>query len=310
MAIKSPAPHPFTLRQLQYAVAVADTSSFRRAAERCRVSQPSLSAQIAAMEGAIGVRLFERTARRVLLTQAGRELIERARRVLADADDLAAVAAGARDPLASVMRIGVIPTIAPYLLPEVTPAVRQAFPKLVPVWVEEKTGTLVRRLGEGSLDAAILAMEADLGPVESAVLAVDEFVLAAAVDHPVGRTDAPALPDELREVSVLLLEDGHCLRDQTLSFCARADARELEFRATSLTTLVQMVTGGVGVTLLPRLAVPAETRRAQLRIRPFVDPAPHRTVALVWRPRSPAAQALRRLAVVLHDAWPSGRESA
>jgi LysR family hydrogen peroxide-inducible transcriptional activator len=297
-------PHAFTLRQLQYALAVAETLSFRRAAERCRVAQPSLSTQIAQLESAIGVRLFERDRRRVLVTAAGEALLARARRVLVEADDLAAAARAAGDPLAGTLRVGVIPTVSPYLLPRAAPALRAAYPRLAITWVEDKTEELVRRLDAGALDAALLALEAELGDVEHAEIARDPFVLATPRDHPLGARSGPASAAELRGADVLLLDDGHCLRAQALDVCARARAHELEFRATSLPTLVQMVAGGAGVTLLPELALAAETRRGDLRLRPFAAPVPHRTIALVWRRRSPLAPALQRLARTVREAYP------
>lgn len=306
MAISNLAPHPFSLRQLQYAIAVAESLSFRRAAERCRVSQPSLSAQIAELEGAIGVRLFERDRRRVLVTAAGKEILKRARRLLIEADDLAGAARRAGDPLAGTLRIGVIPTISPYLLPSTTPALRAAYPHLTTVWVEDKTETLVRALEDGALDAALLALEAEIGDVEHQVVAVDPFVLATRPDDPLGAKSSPARPSELRRAQVLLLDDGHCFRDQALAFCSGARAQELEFRATSLTTLTQMVAGGAGVTLLPQLAVPTEAQRGRLHVRAFASPVPHRTIALVWRKRSPLADALRRVANTIQTAYPGG----
>ena len=297
-------PLPFSLRQLQYAAAVADTLSFRRAAEQCRVSQPSLSAQLAGLERALGVRLFERDRRRVLPTAAGRDLLERARRLLVEAGDLAEAARRAGDPLAGVLRIGVIPTVSPYLLPSVSSKLRAGYPRLSLVWVEDKTGALVRALDDGALDAALVALEADVGDVEREVIGRDPFVLAAAPEDPLGAKGAPASARDLRGARVLVLDDGHCFRDQVLAFCADTKAREAEFRATSLSTLVQMVAAGMGVTLLPELAVPAEARRADLRIRRFTEPAPFRTLALVWRKRSPLGPALRQLAATIRGAYP------
>lgn len=300
-------PHPFSLRQLQYAVAVADTLSFRKAAERCHVSQPSLSAQLAQLEEALGVRLFERDRRHVLLTAPGRELVERARRVIVDADDLVEVARRAGDPLAGTLRIGVIPTVSPYLLPSITPAFRKQYPRLTVLWVEDKTDVLVRKLDEGALDAALLALEADIGDVEREVVARDPFVLVTPSHHPLGAKTGPAKPNELRHASVLLLDDGHCFRDQALAICARSKADELEFRATSLPTLAQMVASGAGVTLLPSLAVPTEAKRANLRVRPFTQPEPGRTIALVWRKRSPLGTALRQIGTTIKNAYPARR---
>jgi LysR family transcriptional regulator, hydrogen peroxide-inducible genes activator len=298
---------PFSLRQLQYAVAVADQLSFRRAAERCHVSQPALSAQLAQLESALGLRLFERDRRRVRPTGAGRVLVERARALLTEAGDLAAEARQAADPMAGTLRLGVIPTVSPYLLPSVAPALRREYPALTVAWVEEKTPVLVRRLQAGELDAALMALEADVGDLDHEVIARDPFVLATPAGHPLAREAGPASRREMRDAPVLLLDDGHCFREQALAFCAKARAREMEFRATSLTTLGQMVASGLGVTLLPRLAVPTEAGPGRgLEVRPFADPAPHRTIALLWRRRSPLAPALRRLAASLRRAYPGG----
>ena len=297
-------PFPFTLRQLQYVVSLAETLSFRQAAERCRVSQPALSAQISELEEALGVLLFERDRRRVLVTPAGARLLTRATQLLVAAEDLLADAKQVGDPLAGSLRIGVIPTISPYLLPSITPPLREDFPRLTIMWVEEKTSTLVHSLENGGLDAALLALEADIGDVEREIIARDDFLLATPVDHPLGAKAAAASAKELSGASVLLLEDGHCFRDQALAFCTGAKARELEFRATSLSTLAQMVAGGAGVTLLPRLAVPTETRRAELKIRPLAAPTPDRTIGLVWRRGSPLGAALSQLAATMRRVYP------
>ena len=296
------APHPYTLRQLQYAVAVADTLSFRRAAEQCRVAQPSLSAQLAQLEAALGVRLFERDRRGVLLTEPGAALLARARKLLVDADELASAAAVAGDPLASTLRFGVIPTVAPYLLPVIAPALRVQFEKLSVQWTEDKTEPLVRALHEGALDAVLLALEAPLGPVAHGPVWVDPFVLAARAGEAIGRTRAPLDRSALRDVPVLLLDDGHCLREQALSYCARARVREREFRATSLATLAQMVASGEGVTLLPSIAIDAEVARAGLAVRRFCAPEPSRTIVLAWRERTAIGPALAKVARAMHAA--------
>lgn len=298
------APHPASLRQLQYAVAVADTRSFRRAAERCGVSQPSLSAQLAQLEGALGVRLFERDRRRVLPTPAGEGLIERARRVLVDADDLVDAARRSSDPLAGTLAIGVIPTVSPYLLPAAASAIRRAHPRLGIRWLEDKTESLARELHAGRLDAALLALEADLGgPLQRDVIGRDRFVLATPRAHPLAKRTRPARLDELRGATLLLLDDGHCLRDQALAVCAGARTEELAFRATSLPTLAQMVSAGAGVTLLPRMAIATEGRRADLAVRPLADDRAFRTLALVWRPSSPLGPALRKLAATIRASY-------
>jgi LysR family hydrogen peroxide-inducible transcriptional activator len=295
------APHPFTTRQLQYAVAVADARSFRRAAALCGVSQPSLSAQLAQLEEALGVRLFERDRRRVLVTQAGEDLIARARRLLVETDDLSDSARRLGDPLAATLRLGVIPTISPYLLPELVPALRRAQPRLVVRWTEDKTSALVRAVREGTLEGAVLALEVDLGDLEREALARDPFVLAVPRAHALAKPAGPADLAELEGVSVLLLDDGHCLRDQALSVCAKAATQEMDFRATSLSTLAQMVAAGVGITLLPQLAVATESRHAALAIRPLADAGAYRTLGLVWRRTSPLGPALRQIGAVIRD---------
>jgi LysR family hydrogen peroxide-inducible transcriptional activator len=250
-------PHPFTLRQLQYAAAVADLRSFRRAAERCHVSQPSLSAQVIHLEEALGVRLFERGSRRVLVTAAGEAVLSRVRRLLLEAEDLADSVRQLGDPLSGTLRLGVIPTISPYLLPEVVPGLRARHPGLSAVWVEDKTENLLESLREGRLDGALLALEAPIGEVEKEVVCEDPFVLAAPPGHPLVQSSIPATPQELRGAGFLLLDDGHCFRDQALAYCASARGRELDFRATSLATLAQMVAGGAGVTCRLRTGVPS-----------------------------------------------------
>ena len=301
-----PTPHPFTLRQLQYAVAVGEERSFRRAAERCHVAQPSLSAQVAQLEEALGARLFERGPRQVLVTAAGRELLARAALLLVAADDLTQAAGRAADPFAGTLRVGILPTLSPYLLPSVAPAIRARFPALTIAWREDKTERLVEALGAGELDAALLALEADIGSLAHEVIAVDPFVLAMPPSHPLAKGEGPVTTAELRREEVLLLDDGHCFRTQALEVCTVARARETELRATSLSTLVQMVAAGVGVTLLPALAVPTEGPRAGLRVRPLATRGAHRTIALAWRPSSPLDAALREIAAVVRAAYPGG----
>lgn len=294
-------PHPFSLRQLQYAQAVAQELSFRKAAERCHVSQPALSSQLAELEQALGVRLFERDKKRVLVTSAGRDLLTRAARALLEADGLLESARRAADPLSGTLRLGVIPTISPYLLPELTPRLRQKLPRLAITWREEKTERVVELLERGELEGAIVALEAELGDVERELIAKDPFVLVTPAGHPLSRRGAAAAI-ELRDQSVLLLDDGHCFREQALTFCAKAKAHELAFRATSLSTLVQMVAGGAGVTLLPSLAVPTETQRAKLGVRRFATP-PERTLALIYRASCPVKPALSRVAALAKESY-------
>jgi LysR family hydrogen peroxide-inducible transcriptional activator len=298
------APLAFTLRQLQYLVAVADTLSFRKAAEQCHVSQPSLSAQLAELESALGVRMFERDRRRVLLTSAGQDLLERARRILSEASDLREAARRVGDPFSASMRIGIIPTISPYLLPRISPVLRREFPRMKIHWVEEKTSVLIAALNQGALDAALLALEAEIGKVEQSVIATDPFVLVTPRNHPLGMKKSDASAEELHDVGVLLLDEGHCFREQALTFCSKSKAQELEFRATSLSTLAQMVASGVGVTLLPELSIATEGKRADLKIRKFLKPSPHRTIGLIWRKGSSLADALQKVAYSIRHAYP------
>jgi LysR family hydrogen peroxide-inducible transcriptional activator len=302
------APMPVSLRQLQYIVAVADLGGFRRAADACHVSQPSLSAQVAHAEQALGVCLFERNRRRVRVSAAGVPLVARARAVLVAAGDLRELGRQLADPFNGTLRIGVIPTISPYLLPEIAPALARVYPRLTIVWREDRTRGLVHQVNEGTIDVAILALEADLGPLDHAVLVRDPFLLAASPGHPLAATTRRARLDDLEGASVLLLDDGHCLRDQALQLCARTGAREAGFRATSLATLVQMASAGRGVTLLPSIALPVENRRGQLVVRPFAPPGPGRTIALAWRRGSALAPSFRRLAESIRETLGKARD--
>jgi LysR family transcriptional regulator, hydrogen peroxide-inducible genes activator len=288
-------PPDWSLRQLQYALAVEETGGFRRAAERCLVSQPALSSQLALLEEALGARIFERGSRRILVTASGRILLEQARRVLIAAEELTSAAARLGDPLTASLRVGVIPTLSPYLVPELVGPLRVAFPSLQIIWHEAHTKELRALLESGDLDAAVVALESDLGEVDTEALGQDAFLLAVPPEHPLAARSAAVRLDDLLGETVLLLEDGHCLRDQTLRFCGDKMAAESGVRATSLSTLAQMVAGGAGATVLPRLALASENRHGRLVIRPFTE-APFRTVGLVWRGRSPLRAALRRLA--------------
>jgi LysR family hydrogen peroxide-inducible transcriptional activator len=295
-------PVGFTLRQIQYVVAVAETLSFRRAAERCNVSQPSLSAQIAEMEACLGVPLFERDRRGVLLTTAGNELLDRMRRVLLEVDDVVETARRFLNPFTGTLRIGVIPTMGPYLLPKIAPALRKTYPKLTLVWREDKTEALVRAINSGDLDAAFLALEADLGDLEYDPIAKDPFVLATPHSHPLSKSAVPIASRQLRGEAVLLLDEGHCFRDQVIDFCSNTGTEELGFRATSLPTLTQMVASGMGITLLPEMAVSTEKQRSALEIRPFARPVPYRTIVLGWRRRTALAGTLQGIAEITRSA--------
>jgi LysR family hydrogen peroxide-inducible transcriptional activator len=302
--VTTPMPPLPTLRQLEYVVAVADEKSFGAAASHCHVSQPGLSTQVREVERLLGVRIFERDRRGVIVTPAGEEIVERARALVASARELVEVARKRARPLCGPLRLGVIPTIAPYLLPASLPAVRRAYPELKLLLREEKTEVLLALIAKGKLDAALLALDVPLGDVDSAPLFDDAFVLAMPAGHKLAKKKQIDEKD-LEGERVLLLEDGHCLRDQALAVCDRAGADEnADFRATSLATLVQMVAGGDGVTLLPAIAAPSVTGEgagsaASVVVRPFKAPAPRRKIGLVWRRGSSRGEEMRMLAAEL-----------
>jgi LysR family hydrogen peroxide-inducible transcriptional activator len=287
-----------TLRQLEYVVAVADHRSFRRAAESCAVTQPALSAQIAQLENTLGVQIFERDRRKVLVTPIGADVVARARATLSSASELVDAARSAAQPLSGTLRLGVIPTIAPYLLPVVLPAVRAAYPRLRLVLREEQTASVMAQLDDGRLDAGILALPVD-GDFAAQALYREDFVLAAPVDHKLARR-ARLREDDLEDQDVLLLEDGHCLRDQALAVCGHAGSHEVaELRATSLPTLVQMVASGQGITLLPEMAASVLAARGSgVHVTRFA-PAPGRDVGLVWRMSSARGRELGMLGDVI-----------
>jgi LysR family transcriptional regulator, hydrogen peroxide-inducible genes activator len=277
------------LRDLQYLVAVADHRHFGDAAAACFVSQPTLSTQIKKLEVELGVPLIERNPRNIVLTGPGEVIVAQAREILRQVEDIQATAQAARNPEAGSLRLGVFPTLAPYLLPHVVPGLHARYPDLELLLTEEKTDTLHERLREGRLDAVILARPIVDDQLHEDPLFAEDFVLAAPAGHPLAGGLAPVELAALADQELLLLDDGHCLRDQALAVCHLARASERAgFRATSLETLRQMVSAGVGITLLPRLAVePPITPSPNLAIVPFAEPIPRREIALYWRRTSP-----------------------
>ncbi|MBL8610066.1 MAG: LysR family transcriptional regulator, partial [Myxococcales bacterium] len=236
----------------------------------------------------------------------GEELALRARRLLLEADEIERAARRIGDPLSGTLHLGVIPTISPYLLPSVTPAIRRALPRLRIAWLEDKTAVLVAKLRQGEIDGALLSLEADVGDVASEVIATDAFAVVTPPDHPLAQRKGAVTEAELRGQELMLLTEGHCFRDQALEACRASRVREGELRATSLSTLVQMVAGGDGITLVPELALEAETRRADLAVRPLAAPAAHRTIALAWRKGAALEVALRATAATIRAAYPRG----
>lgn len=291
------------LRDLHYLVAVAEHRHFGKAADASFVSQPTLSMQLKKLERELGVQLVERNPRHVLLTEAGRQVVERAKLILAEVDNIHGIARQAADADSGTVRLGLFPTLAPYYLPHVVPSVHQRFPHLELLLVEEKTDVVHRQLGEGRLDAALMAMPVDDERLHVEALFDEDFVLAVPADHPLARLDGPVDVSVLADEHVLLLEEGHCLRDQALSVCQLAGASERGgFRATSLETLRQMVAAGVGVTLLPQLAVrPPVAASEHVTLLRFAEPVPRRRIGMFWRPASVYRDLLPRLADVLRD---------
>lgn len=273
-----------TLRQLRHLVGLAEHGHFGRAAAACSVTQSTLSASIKELETVLRAPLVDRTNRQVVLTPLGRGTVERARQILEAAEALAQAAGAAREPLSGPLRLGVIPTIGPYLLPAVLPGLRRAYRRLQLYLVEDLTDRLVEQLHAGKLDMALLALPYDCGNVETAVLFEDHFLLAFRRDHPFA-AERSVEPDRLRSQDVLLLKDGHCLRDHALAACDLADRRRTEgFEATSLLTLIQMVDNGLGITLLPELAIDGGVLRGtSLVTRPLAGEHAARKIGLVWR---------------------------
>jgi LysR family hydrogen peroxide-inducible transcriptional activator len=295
-----------SVRQIESFVGVAEHLSFRRAAEAAFISQPALSLQIQQLERMLGARLFERDRRRVLLTPAGEELLPLARAALIALDGLLESARTLRDPNAGTLRLGVIPTVAPYVLPGAVGPLRKRFPKLRLLLREDRTARLVEGVQAGKLDCALLALEADLGSLVTLPLYSDPFVLVAPAAHPVAAKKS-AREQDLADEDVLLLEDGHCLRDQALSICRRGGARELgDFRATSLNTLVRMVASGTGVTLLPTMALADEVHARDRLVALPLERRPARTIGLAWRASSTRIRLYELVGELLVEHAPKG----
>jgi LysR family hydrogen peroxide-inducible transcriptional activator len=289
------------LRDLKYLVAVAEHRHFGRAAEACFVSQPTLSTQLKKLEEELGVTLIERTNRQVLLTAVGERVVAQAQRVLREANQLSHIAEEYTDPFGGEFRLGVIPTVAPYLLPKILGPIRKNLPNLKTQLTEGQTAVISGMLREGDLDAVILALPIEEENVVERRLYTEPFYMAVSRAHELANKKKVTVED-LDDEQVLLLEDGHCLRDQALEVCNSHNAVEnTNFRATSLETLRQMVVADVGITLMPQLAVPAKPA-AGIRYIPFQGEIPHRDIGLCWRKSSPREPLLEKLAEVLTDA--------
>lgn len=286
-----------SLRQLRYLVVLAERLNFRAAAEACFVTQSTLSAGIKELESQLGAQMVERDKRSVRLTPLGEQVVERARRLVAEAGDLVATTRAAREPLTGPLRIGVIPTIAPFLLPGALAQLRQSFPKLKLYLREDLTARLLEKLRAGDLDAALIALPYDTGELELRELFRDEFWYVARTDDPFAKLKAVAV-ERLDLGDVILLEEGHCLREHAIAACGtRREAELREIEATSLPTLLHMVDGGLGVTLLPEIALKAGILNGtNLIARPFSTRVPARTLVLAGRPSSARRKDLDLLA--------------
>ena len=294
-----------TLKQLRYFEALARHRHFGRAAEACAISQPALSMQIKELEAQLGTELFDRSTRSLRLTGLGEDFADRVRDILRAVDELGDLARAAQTGLSGPLRIGVIPTVAPYLLPAFISGLGENYPGLDLQVHETVTPKLLAELADGRLDTAIVALPVSEPHLAEIALFTEDFVLV----RPVADAGEPVPgPETLREMRLLLLEEGHCFRDQALAFCAMAPTRPREvLEGSSLSTLVQMVGAGIGVTLIPDMAVPIETLSAPVSIARFPPPAPRRTIGMVWRRTNPLAGQLGLLADIVRACAPPGR---
>ncbi|MFJ6325988.1 MULTISPECIES: LysR substrate-binding domain-containing protein [unclassified Rhizobium] len=291
-----------TLRELEYLVALAKYRHFGRAAEACLVSQPTLSAQIRKLEAELGTPLVERDSRSVMLTDFGKDAVERATRILADVRQLKNAALLRQNPELGVLRLGVFPTLGPYLLPHVVPPIHERFPELELLLVEEKSSTLLSRLRSGELDAALLALPVDADQLQTELLFEEPFLLAVPKKHPLAERNSIGM-DDLSRYDLMLLEEGHCLREHALDVCRLSGAgHRSSFQATSLETLRLMVGTNVGVTLLPTLATVGPMGSSDtIRLLSFEDGNPTRRIGLCWRKSAPTGTLLAQLAEIFRS---------
>jgi len=281
------------LRDLRYFVALADTRHFGKAAERCFVSQPTLSAQIKKLENYLGVQLLERQPRKVTLTETGQKILPLARHILQESDEIVSLARNEHDPLSGKLKIAFIPTIGPYLLPLVARKLRKQLPRLKLMLYEYQTQPLLEKLRAGEIELGVLALPVPTDGLEVRELYEESFTVAVPNQHTLAKKPHVKI-DDLTGETLLLLEDGHCLRDQALDVCSLIDVKENEdYRATSLETLRQMVAAGLGITLLPELATRGPFGSGHgLAVKSFAKPIPSRTVGAVWRKSSARSEAI------------------
>jgi LysR family hydrogen peroxide-inducible transcriptional activator len=295
-----------TLQELKYLVALADHSHFGKAAEACFITQSTLSTQIKKLEDFLGVTLFDRSLKRVTPTPIGREILQAARNIVEESERIRVLARHAQDPMARTIHLGVIPTLGPYYLPHALTLVHKKHPDLRMLLREEMTPQILEHLIDGKLDAGLLALPVTDDSLRVEPLFYEPFFAALPAGHPLAKQSTLKVADIMAE-KLLLLDEGHCLRDQALDVCGTGSRGREEVRATSLETLRQMVGMGLGLTLLPALAVDAGPRASKksVEIRPFKAPPPGRTIGLVWRKRAPFPETFERLAATLMATLPA-----
>ncbi|MFN3716819.1 MAG: LysR substrate-binding domain-containing protein [Thiobacillus sp.] len=298
-----------TLQELKYLVALADHGHFGRAADACFITQSTLSTQIKKLEDFLGVTLFDRSLKRVTPTPIGREILQAARNIVEEAERIREVARHAQDPMVRTIHLGVIPTLGPYYLPYALTLVQKKHPGLRLLLHEEMTPQILEHLVDGRLDAGILALPVMDDNLKIEPLFHEPFFAAMPAGHALAERDTLKVSD-LDGEKLMLLDEGHCLRDQALDVCGTHASGREEVRATSLETLRQMVGMGLGITLLPALAVDAAPRvnKRAVEARPFCAPAPGRTIGLVWRKRAPFPETFERLVATLKSSLPAGVE--
>lgn len=301
-----------TLAELRYLVAIADLSHFGRAAERCRVTQPTLSSQLKKLEETLGVSLVERTTHLVTLTPIGASVVAHARRILEEADEIAELVRYRNGVLTSALRLGIIPTLSPYILPLILPRLHESFPKLRLVLREDLTANLMAALDTHALDVLLIALPEQVGAYRAMPLFLEPFCFACPPGHKL--SNRPVVTErELAQECLLLLDEGHCLRDQALEVCGHqfkdGPRSSDDFRATSLETISEMVAAGLGCTLLPAMAVPHLTaRHRRLEIRPLVAAKAHRRIGLLWRTSFPQPEDLEQFGRFIRDLLPDSVE--
>ncbi len=292
-----------TIRQLQYFLAVVELKHFGQAAERCFVSQSTLSSGIQELESVLGGALFERNKRKVMITPLGHAMKPKAEQVVEHASDMVKISTGALGMLAGQLRLGVIPTIGPFLLPNVLPEIRKRFTDLKLLLIEKQSVSLLEQLNNGQIDCAIMALPYDLKGLEYALICEENFCIALPPHHPLAKSDKAMSSAQLPSDEIMLLEEGHCLRDHAIAACHwQSSHQRTTVQGTSLYTMIEMVAGGQGITLLPAMAAKSVlVEQSGIHLRPLSEPGPHRQIALVWRPTYSRKEDLQALVACMRE---------